>query len=127
MLASLLAQMGSLDDPSDLPPPPLHVGDYGAAFAKMFLTLLALLLLLFGTYWLIRKMIQQKLQRGKGDEAIQILERKMLSPKTMLYLVSVNKQQVLIAESQLEVKKIESVREKEISKLQEPLSSTEET
>lgn len=107
-ILSLLAQMGPLDDSGEFPPPSIQVGDYGAAFAKMFLTLFALLALLFATYWLIRKMIHQRLQKGASDQAIQILEKKMLSPKTMLYLISVDNKRVLIAESQLEVRRLET-------------------
>jgi flagellar protein FliO/FliZ len=84
-------------------------GDVGAAFAKMFITFIVLILLLVGTYWFLRKIIQQRLQKGSSNSAIQILEKRMISPKTMLYLIEVENKKVLIAESHLEVKKIETI------------------
>lgn len=90
--------------PDDLPSPDMASAEYGAAFVKMFITLIALSLLLWGTVWLLRRIIQKKLQKGSGERAIEILEKKMLSPKTMLYWVEVEGQKVLIAESHLEVR-----------------------
>ncbi|MES2274018.1 MAG: flagellar biosynthetic protein FliO [Chlamydiota bacterium] len=96
-----------LDDlsPSITQMPP---GDFGAAFVKMFLTLIALVILLFGTFWFLRRFVQQRLQKGVNHQSIQILEKRMISPKTMLYLVEVEKKKILIAESHLEIKRIES-------------------
>lgn len=100
----------SMETLTELPP-----GDYGAMFVKMFLTLIAFVALLFGSLWFLRRLIQQRLQKGSGTQSIQVLEKRMISPKTMLYLVEVENKKVLIAESHLEVKRIESfsIREEE--------------
>lgn len=82
--------------------------DLGIAFIKMLMTFAALILLLLGTYWMIRRFIQHRMQKGVGQQAIHILEKKMLSPKTILYLVEVENKKILIAESHLEIKRIES-------------------
>lgn len=82
--------------------------DLGASAVKMFVSLIVLVALLYLSYWFLRKMIHQKLQKGNGNGAIQILEKKMVSPKTMLYLVEVENKKVLLAESQLEIKRLES-------------------
>ena len=101
-------EVASLDQliPSegDLPP-----GDYGWLFAKMFLTLIAFAIVLGVSVWFLRKLIQQRLQKGTGVQAIHILEKKMISPKTMLYLVEVESQKILIAESHLEVRRIQAL------------------
>ena len=94
----------ALDSAASQMPP----GDYGAAIGKMFLTLVALVLLLVVTFWFVRRLIQQRLQKGVGSQSIQILEKRMISPKTMLYLIEAEGKQILIAESQLEVKRLES-------------------
>ena len=86
----------------------MSTGDLGSAALKMVFTLIGLILLLFLTYWLLRRVIQQRLQKGVGTVGIQILEKKMLSPKTMLYVLEVNKKKILVAESHLEIKRIES-------------------
>ena len=82
-------------------------GDLGAAFTKMFLTLTALVILLFVSYWFLRRLIQRRLQKGVGEARVHVIEKKMLSPKTMLYLVEVDQKRVLIAESHLEIKRLE--------------------
>jgi flagellar biogenesis protein FliO len=83
-------------------------GDYGATFVKMILTLTALIGLLFLTFWFLRRLMQQRLQKGNSQQAIQILEKRMISPKTMLYLVEVEKKKILLAESHLEIKRLEN-------------------
>jgi flagellar biogenesis protein FliO len=89
----------------------LNQVDLGASFVKMMISLIAIVVLLFLTYYLLRKIIQKKLQSGSPDSSIFILERRVLSPKTMLYLVEVEGKKVLLAESQLEIKKIETIAE----------------
>ncbi len=89
----------------------MPAGDLGAAFAKMILSLLAIILLLLVSYWFIRKLIQGRLQKSASDSAIQILEKRVISPKTMLYLVKVDEKKVLLAESHLEIKRLESFHE----------------
>lgn len=91
--------------------PPIPPGDYGAAFVKMVLTMIAIIALLFGTIWFLRRLVQQRLQRGVGEQSIRVLEKKMISPKTMLYLIEADKKKILIAESHLEVKRLENFSE----------------
>ncbi|HAB99845.1 MAG TPA: hypothetical protein DCE71_08495 [Parachlamydiales bacterium] len=99
----LLAQLvPDLTDPNSPPP------NYGFAIAQMLLTFTAVIILLFVSFWFLRRLIQNRLQKGVGDQAIQILEKRMISPKTMLYWIEVDNKKILIAESHLEVRKIES-------------------
>jgi len=90
-----------LQGSTELPP-----GDYGVSFVKMFLTLIALMLLFGVTVWFLRRLIRQRLERGTGEQLIHILEKKMISPKTMLYVVELEGQKILLAESHLEIRKI---------------------
>lgn len=96
--------------PMDLTEPVTQIpaGDLGAAFTKMFLTLAALVILLLVSYWFLRRLMQNRSQRGNVDASIQILEKRMISPKTMLYLIEVDQKKILIAESHLEIKRLES-------------------
>jgi len=105
----LLAASDSLQEEifqntNTLPP-----GDYGAAFVKMFLTLLVLIALFGISIWFIKRLIRSRLERGTGSRMIQILEKKMISPKTMLYVVEVDGKKILMAESHLEVRPISSI------------------
>lgn len=90
-----------LQSSAEIPP-----GDYGVSFVKMFLTLIALIFLFSFTVWFLRKIIRQRMEKGVGYQMIQILEKKMISPKTMLYVVELEGQKILLAESQIEVRRI---------------------
>src|SRR5579872_5759630 len=74
--------MEALSQAPSVPP-----GDFGATFVKMILTMVAIVALLFFALWFLRRLIQQRLQKGVGNHSIQILEKRMISPKTMLYLL----------------------------------------
>jgi flagellar protein FliO/FliZ len=84
----------------------MPTGDYGTSIAKMFISLIVIVVVLYATLWFLRRLIQNRLEKGSSSSAIQILEKRMLSPKTMLYLVEIDNKKVLLAESQLEIKKI---------------------
>ena len=84
------------------------ITSYGSTIAQMLATFTALIALLFISVWFIRRLIQGRLQRGVGERAINILEKRMISPKTMLYWIEVDNKKILIAESHLEVRKLES-------------------
>lgn len=87
----------------ELTPPP-EVQDYGAAFFKMILMLVALLVLVVLTVWIIKRWGFGKIGRLKDKQSIQILEKRILSPKTALYTVEIEGSRLLIVESQLEVR-----------------------
>ena len=80
--------------------------DYGVTFFKMFATLLVLIALFILTIWCLRKLIRHKFEKGNNTQTIQIVEKRMISPKTILYLLEIEGKQILIAESQLEVRQI---------------------
>lgn len=101
-------ELAALEETFSQSIPPVPSGELGAAFIKMVLALAIVLILLFASYWFLRRLIQNRLQKGERDAAIQILEKRMLSPKTILYLVEVDNKKILLAESQLEIKRLES-------------------
>ena len=95
------------------------VPGYEGAFLKMFLALIALIVAIFFTVWLLKKLTQGKWSQGNSNRAIKIIEKRPLSPKTMLYIIDVDGQQSVIAESQLEVKhlmNLETFRDTESTK-----------
>ena len=101
---NLVALAGPLSDAAA----PIIPTDVGTTLIKMLLSLLALILLLFSSYWFIRRLIQNRLKKGVGEQSIEILEKRMISAKTMLYLIQVENKKVLVAESHLEIKTLES-------------------
>lgn len=83
---------------------PLPMEDYGAAFVKMIVMLIGILVLVILTAWMIKRYGQGKFGKFRGKESIQVLEKKPLSPKSILYLVEIEGTRLLIVESQLEVR-----------------------
>jgi flagellar protein FliO/FliZ len=90
------------------PEAPVPMPSYGMTFAKMILTLAGLILLVITTVWLLKKLMQGKIG-SFGKKHIQILERRPLSPKTVLYVIEFAGQQMIVAESQMEIRKLSSV------------------
>lgn len=84
----------------------LPSGEYGFALIKMFLSLIVVAALLGLTIWFLRRLIRYRFEKSGGVQAIKILEKKMISPKTMLYFVEIEGKKILLAESQLEVRQI---------------------
>jgi flagellar biogenesis protein FliO len=74
-------------------------------FTKTLSILVGLLVLVFLTVWLFRRLSFGKFPSSRGSSgSIQILSRRPISPKTMLYVIEADGKKTLIAESQLEVK-----------------------
>jgi len=102
------AEMSSSDDfqnPLDNNTP---MPSYEGAIIKMLLTLFGLVAMVVITVWFLKKLSQGKIG-AFGKKQISILERRPLSPKTVLYVVEVSGKQVLIAESHLEVKALTTI------------------
>lgn len=82
---------------------------YETAFIKTILVLVALLVLVVLTVWMFRRISHGRLRNMNYLKSVKILEKRPLSPKSMLYLIEVSGKQVLIAESQLEIRPITSL------------------
>ena len=83
-----------------VPKPP----SYEHALGKMLLTLLGLIVLIFLTVWLMRRLSSGRIGRINAGQSIKILEKRPLSQKSMLYLLEVDGKRILISESHLEVR-----------------------
>jgi flagellar biogenesis protein FliO len=94
---------------------PITTVDLGAAFLKMFLTLSALIGLLVLTAWFFKKIAQQRLEKTNQNSLLTVLEKRAISPKTMLYVVEMDNKKILFTESQLEVKRLETFEDSSIN------------
>lgn len=83
---------------------------YETSFVRMLVILLGIIFLVFATFWILRKLGKGKFKIG-GGHLINIIERRPLSPKSILYIVEVEKKKILISESQLEVRALSSFEE----------------
>jgi flagellar biogenesis protein FliO len=82
---------------------------YENAFFKMLVALIALIIFVFLTFWMFRRMSHGRLRAGNSNRTIKIIDKRALSAKSILYLIEVENKRVLIAESQLEVRPISNV------------------
>jgi flagellar biogenesis protein FliO len=83
---------------------------YENAFLRMIITLLALLVLVFATFWILRRLSGGKFKLG-SSRSINVLEKRVLSPKSILYIVEVGGKKILISESQAEVRALARIDE----------------
>jgi len=93
---------------------PLPAPEFKSAFFKMIFMLLALVALIFFTFYLFRRFSKVKMHQINLTKNIKILEKRPISPKTMLYLIEVNGKKILISESNLEVRQLKDLEIKEI-------------
>ncbi len=88
-------------------PPEVATQSYEHAFFKMFVTLGILVILLCISFWLFRRLAKGRLSQMNHGKTIKILERRALSTKSILYVVEFSGKKLLIAESQLDIRKID--------------------
>ena len=93
------------------PSPEVMMPGYEGAFLKMFLTLIALVVAIFFTVWALKRLSRGRFHSMNSNRTIKIIERRALSPKTVLYIIEVAGKQAVIAESQLEVKRLLTLEE----------------
>jgi flagellar biogenesis protein FliO len=98
------------ESPAPLPSSKEMTNSYENAFVRMLVTLLGLVLLVFATFWILRRLGKGKFRMGSGS-SINVIEKRALSPKSMLYIVQIGNKKVLISESQLEVRALTSLEE----------------
>ncbi|MEI8301565.1 MAG: flagellar biosynthetic protein FliO [Chlamydiota bacterium] len=82
---------------------------YESAFLKMILVLVGILVFVFIVFFLFKKFSSSRMQQSNHTRTIKILEKRAISPKSMLYLIEIGGQKILIAESQLEIRPISNL------------------
>lgn len=93
----------------NMPPSNFH-----KTFIRMLISLALIIILVFVTFWAFRKMMRTKQMQANSNKTIKILERRTLSPKTVLYLLEVKNKKILLSESQLEVRSHKLLEKEEI-------------
>jgi len=87
---------------------PLQSTDMGFVLIKMLLAMTSIVIFLFIAYWVLRRLIQNRFQKGNSKQTIVVLEKKMVSQKTVLYLIEVEGKKILFAESHLEIRTLDN-------------------
>lgn len=91
---------------------PIPSEKYEASVLKVFLSLLGLILLIALSFWLFRRLLNRGMRSANNSRAISILEKRTLSPKSILYLVEVEGKKILLAESHLEIRRLANWEDK---------------
>lgn len=94
-------QLPSLEEATD---------SYKSTFTKMLGSLLMLIAVLVATMWILKRINRGKFRFGNSQH-ISIVEKRALSPKTVLYCLKVGGKEILISESQLEVRALTTLEE----------------
>ncbi|MBM3194321.1 MAG: FliO/MopB family protein [Chlamydiae bacterium] len=74
------------------------------AIIKTFLSIVAFIALILLTIWFLRRLAHNRHTFGMKSHSMQILEKRLLSPKTTLYLMEVDGKKVVFSESMMDVK-----------------------
>lgn len=78
--------------------------EYKWAFLKMLFWLAVLIVFFILTFHMFKKMSLSRINTANQNKMIKILEKRALSPKTVVYLVEYDNKKMLIGESQNELK-----------------------
>lgn len=75
-------------------------GRYSELWSKTLLLLIAVLLVLFVATWYLKRFGGMKmLKDANKDSRIQILEKRVLSPKAVVYLISIDGHKIALSET----------------------------
>jgi flagellar biosynthetic protein FliO len=80
-------------------------------FVNMLVTLVFVLILIFVSVWLLKKIMRSRTQTLNRSNGIKILERRPLNQKASLYLLDILGKGVVIAESQAGIQVITQFEE----------------
>jgi flagellar biosynthetic protein FliO len=82
---------------------------YEGSFIRVLASIVGLILLVVFTFWMLKRIGRGHFGNSSGGKSIQILEKRPLSQKTVLYLVEMGNKRVLLSESQLEVRALSTI------------------
>lgn len=80
--------------------------NYEATFIRTMVVLLCILILIGLAVWMFRRLSHTRIRQMNFNKSIKVLEKRPISPKSILYLIDVGGRQILVAESQLEIREI---------------------
>lgn len=68
-------------------------------FIHMLLSLGFILVLIFVVAWVLKRLVNQRLQQQNSSSYVNVIERRTLSPKAAVYLIEVNNVTLVVGES----------------------------
>ena len=104
--SSFFAEEGIDINQSSAPKLEMATTSYETAFIKMIVVLIGLIALALLAFYLFKKISSSNMVQSNHYKNIKILEKRALSPKSILYLIEVGGKKLLIGESQVELRGI---------------------
>ncbi len=74
-------------------------GKYGALWNKTLMLLIVVLLVLFLGTWYLKKFSTFRIKDAGKDARIQLLEKRVISPKAVVYLLSIDGHKIALSET----------------------------
>lgn len=100
-----------ISDPATEEPNSIEAtASYEKAFIKMIVVLFAILVLVVIFFLVFRRFANTKMHQTNHLKSIKILEKRAISPKSMLYLIEIGGQKILLAESQYEIRNVSDLK-----------------
>lgn len=104
---------------------PMIVENVEGVFFRMIISFLLFILFAGASLYFLRRFLRGRGQRGPSQN-IHLLEKKAISPKSMLYLVQVGEEKILIGESQVELRRLDQMKRESKRDLEEILQEKQE-
>lgn len=82
---------------------------YEALFFKTLLVLFIIIFVIAAVMIFYRRFSNNRFRSLNVQKHIKVIENRPISPKTMLYLIEIAGKKVLLAESQMEVRRIQEI------------------
>ncbi|MDN3504169.1 MAG: flagellar biosynthetic protein FliO [Rhabdochlamydiaceae bacterium] len=82
---------------------PLDTTDYKVKFIKTIVWIFFILGLILLLLWLVKRFSSKRFTALNQQKYVKIIEKRAISPKTMLYVIEIGGKHLLISESQFEV------------------------
>ena len=89
--------------------------DFKATFFKTLALIAMSLGVVIGLLWLVKQFSQRRFKSLNQQRYIKVIEKRPISPKTMLYVIEVANEQIVLSESQLETRILTQIKRSEPS------------
>ena len=88
---------------------------YGKLWTKTMTMLVVLLLVLFAITWYLKRFGIIRTKDGGQNTRIQLLEKRVISPKAVVYLLSIDGHKIALSETSAGIQVLQPLKEKEVA------------
>lgn len=81
------------------PPVELDNSRFVGEFFKMLLILSFMVIALLSLSWFVKRMSQRSFEKGNDENIVKVIERRALSPKSVIYVLDIEGRTVVVGET----------------------------